>query len=510
MNKKKSSKSTDDKRLDVHRGLTSASVDLNSLWQAVNGMEQGMIVWNADGICVLFSDRIFDVLEIRVSDLSIGTNRIDFLAIAQKRGELDQAAVRHALERFTRNTPFRFDRALPSGRTISTAARPLVDGSYVMTFTDVTETRSASSDLDEARKAAELAQAEAILTLENETARQRDAAMLAELGEWLQSCKSLDELYNVLTEYMRQMMPNSRGELYVYSNSRDVLDGAVSWNTAEIQDHIKPDSCWALRRGRKYSFLPEKIRFECPHVQGKKTHSLDDYICVPIVAHGDTVGLLHVQFLARESEQQVPRFPHKFTAQCAELISLAIANVKLRDELQEQSTRDPLTGLFNRRYFLEAMRAALHLQGRKQGAFGVISFDADKFKWFNDNHGHDAGDMVLRELAEMMCRSFSVDEVLCRYGGEEFMILLPEATREETIQAAERLREKVQHLSVSYGGRKLPAVTISCGVASFPDDGTQVQDILKNADDALYLAKKNGRNQVVDTSRLNVANFKAI
>lgn len=386
----------------------------------------------------------------------------------------------------------------------------MIDGGYVVTFTDVTQQRLASVDLDDAKKAAELAQAKAMLTLENEKIRQRDALMLAELGDWLQTCKSLDELYIVLKEYMRQMIPDSRGELYIYSNSRDVLDGAVSWGAAEIHDHIKADGCWALRRGRNYSFVPGKISFECPHVQEQETPSSGNFICVPIIAHGDTVGMLHIQFLAIESEKISPSSPHKFAAQCGELISLAIANVKLRDELQDQSTRDPLTGLYNRRYFLESMRTELKLQERNDGSFGVISFDADKFKSFNDNHGHDAGDMVLREISETMHTLFPTDEVSCRYGGEEFMVLLPAATRGKTIQAAELLREKIQDLSIMYAGRKLPTVTISCGVASFPQDGKQIQDILKKADDALYLAKKGGRNQVVDSSQLTAPKIKAV
>lgn len=509
MKQTKRSEFIEDKKAPSLKGLNSSSMDPSFLGQVADGMEQGVLVWDTNGICTMYTDRVFDVLEMRPSDLSIGVSRTDFLNGSLLRGELTQEAVDKTHDRFERKTPFQFDRKLRSGRTVSTAARPMADGGYVVTFTDVTLQRSVSADLDEAKKAAESAQEEAMQTLENEKARQRDASMLAELGDWLQTCKSLDELYIVLKEYMRQMIPNSRGELYVYSNSRDVLDGAVSWGETDIHEHIKADNCWALRRGRNYSFTPDKISFECPHVQDQETPPSGDYICVPIIAHGDTVGLLHIQFLANKDCESVPSAPHLFAAQCGELISLAIANVKLRDELQDQSTRDPLTGLYNRRYFLETMRNALKLQERKEGTFGVISFDADKFKSFNDNHGHDAGDMVLREISDTMHTLFSADEVSCRYGGEEFMVLLPSASRSATIRAAEVLRGKIQALAITYGGRKLPTVTISCGVASFPQDGKQIQDILKNADDALYLAKKEGRNQVVDTSKLEVSKIKA-
>ena len=465
-------------------------------------MEQGVLVWDQNATCVMYTDRVFDVLEMRPQDLDIGMSRSEFLAGAISRNELGEGAVKKTQENFSRKSPFQFDRHLRSGRIVSTAARPMETGGFVVTFTDVTLQRQESADLDDAKREAERAQQTMRDTLEKEKSRQREATMLAELGDWLQTCKSLDELFIVMKEYMRNMMPDSRGELYVYSNSRDVLDGAVKWGDADIHDHIKADACWALRRGRNYSLKPDKISFECPHVQEQAADCTGDYICVPIVAHGDTVGLLHIQFGACESALPSVRDPHDFAAQCGELISLAIANVKLRDELHDQSTRDPLTGLYNRRHFLDAMRNELKLQHRKEGGFGIISFDADKFKSFNDNHGHDAGDMVLRSISEAMNALYTKDEVLCRYGGEEFIILLPSATRDETIASAEKLRSLVQDTSIPYAGRTLPRVTISCGVATYPEDGPQLQDLLRHADDALYLAKGNGRNCVVDTCDL--------
>ena len=504
------SKSKNGKTDVAVKGFNANSMSPGFLGRVADGMEQGVLVWDEHGVCAMYTDRVYDVLEMRVTDLHLGIKRSDFLAGAVMRGELDQDAVDKTQERFARKTPFQFDRLLRSGRIVSTAARPMTDGGYVVTFTDVTQQRQESADLDEAKRASEQAQAQVLETLENEKLRQFEASMLAELGDWLQTCKSLDELYTVLKAYMVQMMPDSRGELYIYSNSRDVLDGTVFWGETDIHEHIKADACWALRRGRNYSLLPGKISFECPHVQEQETSSSGDYICVPIVAHGDTVGLLHIQFGATLTDQQGVRSPHEFAAQCGELISLAIANVKLRDELQHQSTRDPLTGLFNRRHFLESMRNEQKLQERKGGSFGVISFDADKFKSFNDNHGHDAGDMVLRAVSEAMSTLFTGDEVLCRYGGEEFTVLLPGATRAAAVHAAEQLRAKVQEISIAYAGRTLPTVTISCGVAAFPQDGTQIQSILKNADDALYLAKHEGRNRVCDSSQLKTGKIKAV
>ncbi|MGI9480680.1 MAG: sensor domain-containing diguanylate cyclase [Hyphomicrobiaceae bacterium] len=224
-----------------------------------------------------------------------------------------------------------------------------------------------------------------------------------------------------------------------------------------------------------------------------------NYVCLPIIAHGDTVGLLHIKFNEVDdcvADEQQPLDPRRFALQCAEHISLAIANVRLRDELRDQSTKDVLTGLFNRRYFLEMMRGELGRAQRTGSEVAIISFDADKFKTFNDNHGHDAGDVVLREVAECMRATFRQDDVLCRFGGEEFCVLMPETSLKVAFNTAEKLRKVIEAASITYSGSKLPPVTISGGVVAFPADGKSPQDLLSAADQALYKAKASGRNRM--------------
>jgi diguanylate cyclase (GGDEF)-like protein len=222
-----------------------------------------------------------------------------------------------------------------------------------------------------------------------------------------------------------------------------------------------------------------------------------EYICVPIVAHGDTVGLLHIRFdhdgegMARIADSGA------FAVRCGEHISLAIANAKLRDELRDQSIRDPLTGLYNRRYFLDAMRREVSISDRRKSCFGLISFDADRFKTFNDNHGHDAGDMVLRAIGAKLTELMTAGEICCRFGGEEFAVLVPAANLAETAALAERLREAVFLMQVRYMDGFLSRVSISVGVAAFPASGGQPHEILRRADEALYKAKEQGRNRVV-------------
>lgn len=465
--------------------------------QVINIMEQAVVVWGGDGRCALHNSRVYQMLEISVDDLKIGSDRTEFRERAARRGEMskEEFASMEALVRARQ--PYSFDRRLPSGRMVLTHGRPTRAGGYVVTFTDVTEARQAARELTQAKQQAEQAEARAMEVVAQERARQAEARMLSNLDEWLQSCKSLDELYKVVAKFMVKLLPGSKGELYIYSNSRDALEGVCNWQTRDLHQAISADSCWALRRGRTYAYEREGLCFICDHVEAHQ-HQVDiaEYVCIPIVAHGDTVGLLHIRFDHLETSSAVLTSHAEFAQRCGEHISMAIANAKLRDELRDQSIRDPLTGLYNRRYFMDAMRREVSVAERRPARFGLISFDADRFKAFNDNHGHDAGDMVLRSISAKMTEVLVSGEVTCRFGGEEFAVLVPGAGMDETVALADRLRDAIAATQVRYVDGLLPRVTISCGVAVYPDSALQPAALLRHADAALYRAKEAGRNCV--------------
>jgi diguanylate cyclase (GGDEF)-like protein len=465
--------------------------------EIMNIMEQGIVVWSPGGYCELHNTRVYQVLELSGNDLQIGTKRSDFRDRAVKRGEMSPENRDYSDGQVLAHQPYAFDRHLPSGRVVLTSGRPTRGGGYVVTFTDVTEARQVARDLATAKQAAEEAKAQALTILEEERTRQSEAQMLAQLDEWLQSCKSLEELFLIVRRFMTRLLPGGAGELYIYSNSRDVLDGVCQWNAEAILPHINADNCWSLRRGRAYEYRADALCFTCEHVELQHhAHGPDHYLCIPIVAHGDTVGLMHIRFAETGESEAVVTDRLQFAIRCGEHISMAIANVKLRDELRDQSIRDPLTGLFNRRYFMDAMRREVSVAARKNGQFGLISFDADKFKNFNDNHGHDAGDMVLRSIGQVLGEVLGTADVPCRMGGEEFAVLVPGADMEATAALAERLREATSELRVRYLDGVLPPINISAGVACYPQSGQTPPVLLRRADEALYVAKAEGRNCV--------------
>jgi diguanylate cyclase (GGDEF)-like protein len=181
----------------------------------------------------------------------------------------------------------------------------------------------------------------------------------------------------------------------------------------------------------------------------------------------------------------------------AEQFALALANVRLRETLRGQSIRDPLTGLFNRRYMEETLDRELSRAERGRRALSVVLLDIDRFKHFNDTFGHEAGDTVLASLGALLRSVSRASDVACRYGGEEFALILPEASLQDARRRAEEIQDAIRGLRVSHGGRPLEGVRCSMGVAAFPEHGEAGGALLRAADAALYRAKREGRDQVV-------------
>jgi diguanylate cyclase (GGDEF)-like protein len=214
-----------------------------------------------------------------------------------------------------------------------------------------------------------------------------------------------------------------------------------------------------------------------------------DTLCIPLAAIGRTIGLFHILGSDEDSRG--------LAQSVADRVGLSLSNLMLRSDLRQLSIHDPLTGLFNRRYMEETLEIETHRAERKGTAIGVIMLDIDHFKAFNDGFGHAAGDELLRAIAGLMQSRLRAGDIACRYGGEEFVLILPEAGTEAAAARAEDLRQRVKSLEVKSGETTLGPVTISAGVAVFPKDAAGRDALLAAADACLYRAKETGRDRVV-------------
>ena len=221
-----------------------------------------------------------------------------------------------------------------------------------------------------------------------------------------------------------------------------------------------------------------------------------NYLCLPLLAQGETLGMLHVRDLGDLTPEQA-KLLQTLAVTVGDHISLALANIRLRETLRHQVVHDVLTGLYNRRYLEETLEREIY-RGRRKGApLGLIMLDLDCFKHFNDTYGHEAGDHLLRTLGKFLAERVRREDVACRYGGEEFVLILAEASQEIVQQRAEEIRREFSKLQVMHRGQMLESVTVSLGVAMFPDHGATGRDVLRATDDAMYRAKSQGRNRVV-------------
>ncbi len=323
-----------------------------------------------------------------------------------------------------------------------------------------------------------------------------DILQLTELSNLLQACGDPAEAYEVIEQVVTSIFPGLSGALYLFNASRNLLEPKVVWGQLSVDQLFPREQCWALRRGQRHVVHGGGGGLSCPHTLER----LGDSICIPMAAHGETLGMLHVMdhslqpgphpLLLTEAKQQLG-------VAVAEQTSLSLANLQMRTALRQQSLRDPMTGLFNRRFLEEWVEREISRAERAGNSLGFIMLDIDGFKQFNDIHGHAAGDSVLAAVAAVIRASVRAGDIPCRYGGEEFLVLVADIDLDSLYVRADRLRESVAVAQVEYLGSVLPTVTISAGIALYPEHGTTSAKVIQEADAALYVAKRRGRNCIV-------------
>lgn len=342
-------------------------------------------------------------------------------------------------------------------------------------------------------KALEEAQAQQTQALTSLEARNQDFAALMRLSDHLQACQSHEEAYAVITDFAGQLFSAPAGILSIFRSSRNLLDLVTTWGVLDQQrdPQFAPEECWALRRGQLHISSPEHPGLACHHL-GPVLHQT--WLCVPLIAQGDTLGIIH---LAYNQSDLVTANQENLVRVVAKQIGLALANLKLRETLRNQAIRDPLTGLFNRRYIEETLEREINRAGRNKTNMGVLMLDVDHFKKFNDTYGHSAGDTLLAQLGAFLASKIRGGDIACRYGGEEFTLILPDAPPAAIYARADEILAGVRSLVVAERGQSLGPISLSIGVAVFPDHGETGKGLLHTADMALYRAKEEGRDRVI-------------
>lgn len=319
---------------------------------------------------------------------------------------------------------------------------------------------------------------------------QLQVELLFKMTDMLQSALGYSDANAVLRSTATRLLPGFGGALYVFNNSGDRLELSTVWDWpdgAKPVDRILPSQCWALKRGKTHINEPAPEALLCDHC-GQDNVELE----IPMMARGEVYGLLIIQTGGENAEARLQTASPVAMA-LSDAMSLALSNIALRDKLRTQALRDPLTGLYNRRYMDDVLQRYANLAERNNSPLSVIMIDLDHFKKLNDEHGHALGDAVLADVATIIMGAIRTCDVACRYGGEELVVLLPDCAMAEALAKAELLRVRIEQLSEL---REAP-ISASFGVATIPDTSSKVADIVADADAALYRAKVEGRNRVV-------------
>ncbi len=316
-----------------------------------------------------------------------------------------------------------------------------------------------------------------------------ETALMLQLGEMLSACRSIDEANDVIEQFAPRFFPRASGAVCMLNESQNLLESHVRWGDLPLLESstFAPDECWALRRGKSHRANPDDAT-RCSHFGATDAAML----CVPLLANGHVVGTLHVSDDGGDGDQVERR-----AMVVGEQVGMALSNLRLRETLRNRSIRDALTGLFNRRYLDETLAREIHRATREASVLSVLVMDVDFFKKFNDSFGHQAGDRVLAMLGSLLRKKTRESDIASRLGGEELAVVMPGAGIDDAKRRAEIIREEVARMEVIHEGKDIGPVTLSIGVAAFPEHGAAADELLRLADTALYRAKREGRNRVI-------------
>jgi diguanylate cyclase (GGDEF)-like protein len=330
--------------------------------------------------------------------------------------------------------------------------------------------------------------------LSSQASRSSDLELLGRFGNLLIGCIDLAEALQTSQQMLSLLLPASAGTIYPLIDGEGLAEATHLWGShmGDTKLQASAEDCMCMQSKRvhlSHSDSPDSL---CAHVLMPTEGESLTAACIPLTAQGESLGWL---YLSAPGSGNLPKLQVAVAA--ADQLALALANLKLRQNLRDLSVRDPLTGLFNRRYLSESLGREISRCERRDLPLAVLAFDLDHFKDFNDRFGHAAGDAILVAFSRVLQSNSRSEDIACRQGGEEFVVIMPEMGRITALRRAGELMDAMSAMDVMYEGQLLPKLTTSIGLAIFPTHGRVPSALLTHADQALYEAKTQGRNRVV-------------
>jgi len=351
---------------------------------------------------------------------------------------------------------------------------------------DITERKHAEAQV--------LATNDELLALVNELRwRDRQMQLMNRMNILLQSCITRDEAYRVISLSAADLFPEQNGCLAILHARDQHLEVVARWGTEVfMESFFSLDDCWALRLGQIHEVIDPEVELLCGHF---KHPPQGGYLCLPLTVQGEMLGVLSLI----DNTVQKGKYPpglKQLAVTVGETIKLSLSNLKLRDELRQQAIHDPLTGLFNRRYLDETLPREMNRAQRRNAPLCIVMLDIDGFKQFNDSFGHGPGDSLLREFGRILHEHLRKSDISCRYGGDEFVLVLPDSSIADTQERVEQIRIFAKGLQIHHGEQIVGKVTLSAGIAQTPEHGNADSELLRAADEAMYTAKQAGGDRI--------------
>lgn len=468
--------------------LNERTTYLNSLFE---NSPLGIVVLQRNGLIELANDAFTELSLFQRDDL-IGRD-LDSVFPSDPTVESSRPWVAEVLRGRAQHWTARRSRKDGTPVDLELHAVPLVIGNTVRGAYAICKDISEHVNASQAQRAHAKSLNLLVRELETQT---NQMSMLNEMARLLECCATIKEACAVVGQSLPRFFPEgASGALYTFKASRNLVEATAWWGSSSLAPDpvFAPQDCWALRRGQPHISNNGEQGIVCPHLQQLPEAR---YICLPMVGQGETLGVIQLEFPRKGELDESLQSQMRLGVTVASQIALSLASLRLRENLRDQSIRDSLTGLFNRRFMQESLEREMMRARRKNNSLSLLFLDIDHFKRFNDTFGHDAGDFVLQSVADVLRNYFRGDDVACRCGGEEFAIILPESRGDDAALRAEGLREELRSLKLQHRDIRLGPISVSIGVAAFPEDCSTPDELLKIADQCLYQSKTAGRDRV--------------